>query len=392
MIPAVRVVLSAGTFVALFATAAVLAPTTVAAQVHADVAPSEAATGATARELTLLVRRLGNPAARPQAQMQICRRGGAAVPALAKALSNGFAEVPYQQRAAAQLAAVDVLQQLGPDAAAALPALLRLVEEPSLRVQRHLLLSCVGDLLPWAVAGNFEMPPAQQTQDRLPTARAEARQQIDLARLQADLPAALRSADPWEQELAIEVAARSDSVRNRPELRERVLDALREVIADRTARRVTVRGKTARGTFAMTTVQQPPRAAAQLALARIDPDDPLAIAGHVLALSRLDPRERIAAAMALGRQGAAAQPAVPALLKALQTPDLAVQREVVTALGMLGPPPPPRCRRCARWSGTPTSSWRRGRGPRCVASGRCRQRRDRGSASCDGRDHGGLTV
>jgi hypothetical protein len=77
--------------------------------------------------------------------------------------------------------------------------------------------------------------------------------------------------------------------------------------------------------------------AASRAIARIDPDHPQAIRGLALMVeSADDPRDRVRAAAALGRHGAAAVEQVDALLGATRSEDDRLVAEAITALGMIG--------------------------------------------------------
>ena len=82
---------------------------------------------------------------------------------------------------------------------------------------------------------------------------------------------------------------------------------------------------------------QDARDQAALAIARIAPDDPASIAGHVRLLAHPFAAERLAAVRALGGFGADAAEAVDALRARLKDPDARVAREAITALGMIGP-------------------------------------------------------
>lgn len=75
------------------------------------------------------------------------------------------------------------------------------------------------------------------------------------------------------------------------------------------------------------------RHAAMIAIARIAPDSPQAVPGLRELLHADDPRERVQAAMALGRSGSAS--AESPLRQALEDEDPRLVAEAVTALGML---------------------------------------------------------
>lgn len=74
----------------------------------------------------------------------------------------------------------------------------------------------------------------------------------------------------------------------------------------------------------------------------IDASDPRTAPAHAWLLqNEPDPKQRMAAAMALGRLGSAAAKQVPVLVKALDDKSTVVAQEAVTALGMIGPPARP---------------------------------------------------
>lgn len=81
------------------------------------------------------------------------------------------------------------------------------------------------------------------------------------------------------------------------------------------------------------------------AMLQIDPLHPAACAAHHDRICNGTTAERRAAALALGALGAAAEPAVFAMISATREPKPALVRDAVTALGMLGKTAEPALRR-----------------------------------------------
>ncbi len=81
------------------------------------------------------------------------------------------------------------------------------------------------------------------------------------------------------------------------------------------------------------------------AMLQIDPLHPAACAAHHDRICNGTTAERRAAALALGALGAAAEPAVLAMISATREPKPALVRDAVTALGMLGKTAGPALRR-----------------------------------------------
>jgi HEAT repeat protein len=261
-------------------------------------------------------------------------RGPAAVAVLVQTLSSPAAAPDLAARRRDR--ALRALRALGADAAAAGPGLIEALRSAE-RAEVPALLDTLARTAalgpdPGALLGDATAafaptitPGDPQFIDRLKGAiRVHVRLSQPLpADDQNTLIGALENADPYVRELAADLLGKLGPAA-RP-----ALDALeRTVLADDQPRRAGLPNHSLGTDFAPMI-----RDAAAVAIARIAPSDPRAVRGLRLLLGADAPRERIEAAMALGRLGDPS--AEGELRQALADEDLRLCAEAATALGMI---------------------------------------------------------
>lgn len=234
-----------------------------------------------------------------------------------------------------------VLRAIGPRAAQATPALidmLALVPQDSIHgaFRRGDIATTIGQLLwldPELAPRYCETFYARFEPSDLVLIAPAYRGEWALCRLlMLDAPPALASADLVDRLAAIERIRWSADASAVP-----TLVAVLNEPADPQAISIVMEGWRSETSIPESIANDLVRDAASTAIACIHPDHPRARRGLALLLDVADdPRQRIRAAMALGRHGDAARDHCDALLQALHSADDRLVAEAVTALGMIG--------------------------------------------------------
>jgi HEAT repeat protein len=283
-----------------------------------------------------LIDQLQDDRTRGRAIESLVRLGESAVPPLTGLLSG-----PDRRNLAQKKAVLSVLARLGREGAECLdflatygldcelqllPALARAIADiaPYGKVPASVLAADLSVMKQRSSAREgWERTMIQLTPDIL-----RERMSVDPDASTEHLIWILKSSRPYQREVAAEELGRR-----------RATDAigpLSQLLAEGEPRRAGADRAFLVGTRRQGRDDFPARAAR--ALLAIDPEDPRVLVAYAYQLiNDEDLQTRLRAAMAMGRFGPQAAPAVNDLLLALWDEDIAVIREVVTALGMIGP-------------------------------------------------------
>lgn len=181
--------------------------------------------------------------------------------------------------------------------------------------------------------------PAQKAQILDAISRAEARFALSADAPMEVLVQALREhTNSHVRELTIELVGHRGN-EARPFLRElgQALEQSHPKVLRSFGDAVSAAGRAA-STSSWASHDEAVHAAAATAMVRIAPADPLVVPAHAYRLLHAAEVElRLESARALGARGAEAERAVPSLVAALADTNVLVLREVITALGLIGP-------------------------------------------------------
>jgi hypothetical protein len=312
-------------------TALTLAPTGMAQQRVAE-------QRVTQQRVTELIDELKADKTRHRAVDELSRAGWVALPLLKEFLSRSGEDALGEKKAV-----LSILSRMGPDAAGELDFLFTYGVECESELLLPLVLT-VADIAPYGsssieflvgkLQGLIQWPPV--TEEGLRATRIGQHALVERMKVNPEastetLLEILKSNRRFQREVAAEELGRR---------RARAAIPLLSRLVSRVPYAKSGEGRGIIYRRELAVVTDDFKARAVRALLMIDPDDPRVAVAHGYQLRRHpDARTRWKAAMALGRCGAAAAPAVPDLLAAIsdEDEDVRVIREAVTTLGMVGP-------------------------------------------------------
>jgi HEAT repeat protein len=283
-----------------------------------------------------LVSALDQPQARYWACLALGEMGPqaqAAVPALIKVLSDERPEVRLQ--------ATIALGEIGPDAKPAVAALMKLLDDPipSVRAAAVFALGHIGDPAAIAALENTEKS-TEPVQRMLATWALAKLHPSDQQRLNKAIDSLVLALADKSREVAIMAAKALEDLRPGTDLLRPLIDKLiagKPEAAERIMSAVAPLGASA-VPQAIAALKDPQRRVrAMQVLARIGPESAPAVPGLVELLKSGEPATTTEALYTLGAIGPSAQGAVGAIVEQLRQRDPRVVQAAIIALGKIGP-------------------------------------------------------